>query len=229
MRRTASPAGVTADDVRRHGDVRTALGGYHRDKVLKIAEAGIPKISERMLHKWIEEKLISPGGFRGQIVVEPSGQADGLDLRIIRRLIEAWLVREDSRPDCSSRFELSHDRLIEPILANARWFTLHRPPFRVHVMAWVKGSRPKRLLLRGAALADAIRWRSENPDEHLIKDEVDYLEQSREVRTFRRRRRLAARAVKRRTNLADLGWGVIVPHDVDPAVLDALEAAAGAP
>jgi hypothetical protein len=218
-----APGKITAEDVKRHGDVRTALGAYYADKVRQIAEANEASISERALREWIEDKLISPRGFRSKVVVEPSGTLDGLSQDVLRRLVKAWLVGEDTRPDGSSQFELSHDRLIEPVRDdNVRWFKRHRPPFRDRALAWVKGSRPNQLLLRGADLADATRWRKENPSEALTAPEVDYHGRSLEVRQIRRRRRLAARSAERRTNLADLGWGLIVPHDLDPAVLDAL-------
>jgi len=111
---------ITEADVKSFGTVEKALGTYYAGEVARVAdETDVP---ERMIRDWFDGQLITEQGFRGQ-VMQGVDQSEGLKNDAIRRLIDAYLVRQERRRGITW-FELAHDRLIEPVRrSNANWFT----------------------------------------------------------------------------------------------------------
>ena len=79
-------------------------------------------VPERIIREWFNNQLITKQGIRSQVMLEPE-KSGGLDNQVIRFMESAHLVRAEKRAG-STWFELSHDRLIEPIRTdNEKWLT----------------------------------------------------------------------------------------------------------
>ena len=169
---------IDLGDIRSFGDVTNALAEYYEHEVAVIAGGQITV--ERAVREWVGGKLITPGGIRGQ-VLKGAGESEGLDNDLIGRLVNTHLVRGEQRAG-AVWYELSHDRLIEPVRKNnATWFDAHLSMLQREAVLWDRQNRPKGLLLRGQALVDAERWASEHEAE-LTPAETDFLAASREAR-----------------------------------------------
>ncbi len=167
---------IDLDDIQSFGDVTKALAEYYEKEVAGIGDAGV----ERAIREWVGEKLITPDGIRGQ-VLKSAGQSEGLNNELIGRLVDTHLVRGEQRAG-ATWYELSHDRLIEPVRANnARWFEANLSAVQREAALWDKQSRPNGLLLRGPVLVGAERWASEHASE-LTLVESDFLQACREAR-----------------------------------------------
>jgi hypothetical protein len=116
--RTAGAAGtapaITAADLEAAGSVDTALGSYFAGRVAAIAAA--TGVGERRIRDWVEGRLITAAGLRGQVLREPEATA-GLPNRAVQSLVDAHLVRADERRG-ATWYELAHDRLVEPVQAD---------------------------------------------------------------------------------------------------------------
>jgi len=136
-------------DIEQAGNVDEAIRFYYAERVAAIeVEAGV---REREIRDWIEERLITMGGLRGQVLREPE-ITGGLSNAVIRALENAHLVRAEERRG-ATWFELSHDRLIAPILAdNARWRQQNLIPLQHQALRWNKHGRPDSMLLQVDAL-----------------------------------------------------------------------------
>ena len=107
------------------GDVNTALAGYYADRVAATAQT--TGIRERTIREWFDTHLITEQGIRGQ-VLRGAEQSQGLDNQAIAPLVDAHLVRAENRRG-ATWYELTHDRLIEPVRHNnAAWFQANMPP-----------------------------------------------------------------------------------------------------
>ena len=176
---------IEVADVEGVGDVDTVLAVYYADRVATTARTS--GVSERAIRDWVEQKLITEQGIRGQ-VLWGGEKTDGLADRAIRPLIEAHLVRAEKRRG-AVWFELSHDRLINPIRAdNARWREANLNELQRRAELWDKQNRPDELLLRDQALADAETWAEQYATE-LILAEYDFLIESRAARARVQRER----------------------------------------
>ena len=104
---------ITRKNVDDAGDVSTSLGNYYARRVATIAQT--ENVYEGKIRKWFTDELISPTGIRNMVLQEPGETSANLENRVIRALSD--LVRAEQR-GASTFYELTHDRLVEPILAN---------------------------------------------------------------------------------------------------------------
>ncbi len=169
---------ITEDEIVDIGDVDDSLAGYYNQKLSAISrEAGV---KERLIRIWFDQQLITKTGVRSPVIMEP-GQTAGLENDAIQELVNAHLVRRDTRSG-TTWFELAHDRLISPIRrSNAAWFEANLSVLQRQAARWQAENRPDHLLLRGEILKEAEAWAGVNPGEVSREDGL-FLEACREAR-----------------------------------------------
>ncbi|WP_222273063.1 ATP-binding protein [Modestobacter marinus] len=106
-------------DVRRALEHRAALADYHADAVREVAER--TRTSERAIRDWAENELISSvTNFRTQTMTGPDTRKTSPE-QVLRELEDRYLIHGENR-GAATRYELSHDGLLELVRANnAAW------------------------------------------------------------------------------------------------------------
>lgn len=186
-------AEIGTDELEDVGDVDTALRDYYAASVAAAAaRSGVP---ERAIRDWVEGQLITEQGFRSQ-VLQGTGHSQGLDNRAIRSLVDAHLVRAEQRRG-ATWYELAHDRLVEPVLADGRaWRQAHLSPLQRQAALWSEQGRPDGLLLRGGPLEQAEAWAAAHEAE-LARADHEFLDECRQARLIEERERRQARRIRR--------------------------------
>jgi WD40 repeat protein len=153
------------------------LAEYYESSVRSVVQR--TGVRERLVRDWFETRLIRPGGVRGQVPMGKT-ESDGLDNAAIAMLVDAHLVRGETRAG-AIWFELAHDRLIEPVRkSNAAWFQENLTLLQKQAALWESQGRPESLLVQGAELEQAIEWAAQN-EEALTALESQFLAESRKV------------------------------------------------
>ena len=184
---------ITEEHLASIGDVDQSLADYYAEKVQAIA--GDTMVSERSIREWVDRKLITEGGLRGQVLMgeEKSG---GLDNHAIRELENSHLVRGEKRRG-ATWFELAHDRLITPVQRdNALWSQTHLSILQRQATLWEQQDRSENLYLRDEALLEAEKWATDHPDE-LSQVDREFLETCLELRAREEAAREAAERERR--------------------------------
>ncbi|CAM2067439.1 hypothetical protein SCOR_18810 [Sulfidibacter corallicola] len=167
---------ITMAHVGQVGSVDEALAGYYSNRVKVIAQR--TGTSERRIRLWFQFCLITENGYRAQVPLGAE-KSQGLENEAIQGLVDAYLVRAEPRRG-TTWFELSHDRMIEPIRAgNEAWRLKNLSPVEQHALDWEGNRRADRYLLREGALEQAEVWAATH-QEFLRPLERDYLEASRQ-------------------------------------------------
>ncbi|MET0594116.1 MAG: hypothetical protein ABW133_15555, partial [Polyangiaceae bacterium] len=113
---------ITLEHWEKLGSVDQALGQFY-EKALRdcIANTGV---DEAQLRGWFESQLITPGRTRGMAFKQGSDVA-GLRLAVVEYLEERYVVRAENRSG-GRWYELTHDRLVAPILNSNAPFKARR-------------------------------------------------------------------------------------------------------
>jgi hypothetical protein len=183
---------ISRDDVKEL-DVDEVLSQYYSESVAEVAQGA--GVSEGAIRDWFEFQLITvtKPRLRSQTMKLPL--PDNPD--IVRKLEDAYLVREDSRGGVTW-YELVHDRLITAVVnSNKDWRRREYPPWQVAAYKWRLNNRPDELLLSKMELRIAPSPRSRG----LTPDEQDFLKRSNAA--VKKDRRL-----KRQRNVAGFVIGV---------------------
>jgi YVTN family beta-propeller protein len=100
-------------------DVDTALEEFYEDAINEVINEG--KIKESYIRKWCEENLITQSGTRSIVYKDLGTTTRGLENNLIDLLEKRYFIKENLRS--GTRWcELTHDRLIKPILSsNKKW------------------------------------------------------------------------------------------------------------
>jgi len=173
-----SPEGtqITARAIQEVGDVYQSLGRYYDLRVREVAER--MNVKESLIRTWFERQLITAGGIRNAVLMEPE-KSGGLDNKAIQAL-QGDLVRVENRGG-ATWYELTHDRLVEPILeSNRRWFDQSVSPLQRQAALWNEQNRSDSWLLTGQALVEVETGANEHLGE-LTDVERDFLEASRKL------------------------------------------------
>jgi hypothetical protein len=162
---------IDLDDVKRHGDVGTALRGYYSDAVATVART--TGADEQVIRDWFETQLITVQHFRNQTLAGPAaGNVEPTE--VLRALEDAYLIRSDTRAE-SRWYELAHDQLITPVLdSNREWRIAHLESWRRKAREW-NDRRGNALLLRGQELRNAQHHAS---GIQLTQPEREFLQES---------------------------------------------------
>ncbi len=178
-------------DIEMVGDVDTALADYYADRVKTTAQK--TGVHERAIREWFGDYLITEQGLRGLIPKGPE-QSQGLDNRAISLLVDTHLVRAEKRLN-ATWYELSHDRLIEPVRKNNReWFQANLSTLQRQADLWESRNRSSGLLLRDEALEEAEAWVVDYQGE-LTLAEHDFLSACREARAQAKKERFKNRFI----------------------------------
>lgn len=151
---------IRKEDVEQFGDVDQALTGFYEGAL--AAAGGL--VSERTLRTWIDGYLITPAHTRGLVYRnDASGMTEGLPNGVVSALNDAYIIRAEIRAG-ETWYELTHDRLIAPILAaNAAWLAAHPSPVLQAYSAWLASGSDPAGLLRREALQQALAYATANP------------------------------------------------------------------
>ena len=123
------------------GDVDDALATFYDERLRAVAAA--TGTAERELRDWFDDRLVTPQGFRAQVLDGPGPNGD----LVLAELEDAHLIRADRRRG-TEWYELAHDRLITPLQAsNARWREAHLSPLQRDAQVWEQQDRRPELLL----------------------------------------------------------------------------------
>jgi WD40 repeat protein len=165
-------AQITGADLLEVGDVNQSLEVFYNGRVAEVAkEKNFP---ERLIREWFDNELITANKTRNMILQETESSA-GLSNNVIRAL-QGDLVRGELRAG-QIWYELSHDRLIEPVkTSNRKWFEQNLSVFQQRVLLWGQQGRSEGVLLNEQELAQAEK---EAEALHITTEERDFLEQSK--------------------------------------------------
>jgi hypothetical protein len=142
---------ITEDDLQQVGDVNEFLGNYYSKRMKTVA--GEQNMNERRIRKWFSEKLIAEDGTR-VLIRETAG---GMSTKVIGALSD--LVRAEQRGGATF-YELTHDRLVEPILVNNRDWESKNANLLQHCMLQRYGRKlmtANSLLMKGNIWTKALR------------------------------------------------------------------------
>jgi len=176
------------EEVEEFGDPDEALTRFYREALMKAAVAA--NIVERRVREWFAEKLITPAGTRGTALWdEEKGEAAGLPGAAVEELAAQHLIRSESRAG-GTWYELSHDRLVDPVMADNAAYRDELQPWQLQAEAWDRSGRMKGMLLRGTELDAALVWArsSSNRPKTLMRDH-EFLASSGEEARARREMR----------------------------------------
>jgi hypothetical protein len=123
---------ITEADLREAGDVSKALEKFYADTLAAVlAEPTVQAagVSESELRTWFERELITETGIRSMILRnEAAGRTGTLPNAAVDALARRFFLRTELRGG-GAWVELTHDRLVEPVLAaNQAWHIRTRPP-----------------------------------------------------------------------------------------------------
>jgi WD40 repeat protein len=167
---------ITQEDLDKYvGDVNQALGNYYEERVKAVADGDVAErngVKERAIRDWFGRKLITVDGIRNMVAQERDGESGGLSDDVVQEFVKRGdLVRAEKRGGATF-YELTHDRLVEPILENNKeWFSSHSSLVQQQTALWIQQGRSNGLLLRGGDLRKA-------------KKEAEILELTRDERAF---------------------------------------------
>ena len=189
-----SPTGeyITEQDLHDVGDVDQSLAKYYEERVKAVAES--KNVKERLIREWFEEKLITADGIRNLVRQEPHKKSGGLDDDVIQAL-QSDLVRAENRGG-ATWYELTHDRLVEPILENNRnWFNQNLSPLQRQAALWKDQGQNESWLLSGRALAEVERWEKDHQID-LTDTEKDFIKASQSIFEREKREQRARRLAR---------------------------------
>ncbi|MCL4265993.1 MAG: WD40 repeat domain-containing protein [Anaerolineae bacterium] len=109
---------ITAEHLRQFGNVDQALSNFYTRAVNRALPPA--EVDEEQLRQWFETSLITPAGTRGTVYRGVRDTA-GINNTAVQILEDMHIIRGEIRAG-SRWYELTHDRLIEPIQqANRQW------------------------------------------------------------------------------------------------------------
>lgn len=185
---------ITAEQIQPFRDIAGALGAYYADAVKETARR--TGTDERLLRDWFENQLITANHFRSQTVTGPAGE-DVASAGVLAELELRYLVRADMRAG-TLWYELSHDRLVEPVLSdNAAWRRMNLADWQNRAEQWRRNGKDRSLLLTGDSLRvarQAVSGRQENGTA-AERNEQEFVEASTKDNAEQRFRVRASRTV----------------------------------
>jgi len=173
------------EEVQKFGNVDRALTDFYESALAQCIRE--TDVNERQLRRWFGEQLITPMQTRG-LALRGKYKTDGLPNEAVDILEKQHLIRADVRAG-GRWYELSHDRLVEPILqSNQDWEMARQTPLRTAAKRWQE-TRNEGLLYRGETLKEALTWAEAHPSE-IEPYEREFLEASRQAQAnFEREQR----------------------------------------
>ena len=139
------------------GDVDAALQEFY-ERAIASALAAAPGLKEATLRQFFERDLITAAGTRGT-VYRGGTETCGIPNEAIDALDKEHIVRPEFRGG-AQWYELTHDRLIEPIRKSGQsWLNKgKRQGLEDRAKAWSDGGRGSAGLLTEAELQDYRKW-----------------------------------------------------------------------
>jgi len=159
---------ITEGELKEFGNVNQALAEYFERAIAKASQQG--GVDEGKLRRWFNDVLITPDNTRST-VLRGKMQTAGISNEAIDVLAAERLIRSETR-DNREWYELSHDKLIEPIrLSFQQWLLKQggdeqmRLSFIARAEKWLASHRTDNsLLLAAAEIENAKRWTSHEAD-----------------------------------------------------------------
>jgi hypothetical protein len=117
QRQRQSPANLTVSlkDIGNEAGLSETLKDFYTEAIRTLPK----RSTRRVVRRLCEEYLISPEGRRLSLEENEIRRQLGLSGETLRQLVNSRLLRADHRSD-NTYYELSHDALVEPVLATGR-------------------------------------------------------------------------------------------------------------
>ena len=111
---------ITKEDISEFGNATQALSDFYEDCIKKAVKE--TDVKEERLRRWFEDTLITSAETRSLVYRdERKGETGGIPNETVGILERLHIIRRETRSG-SQWYELTHDRLIEPIqLSNKVW------------------------------------------------------------------------------------------------------------
>ena len=192
---------ITEEHLQDFGDVSHALMVFYEECLEKaVRETGVKEASLRI---WFERTLITPAGTRGTVFIGQS-ESGGTPMSAVKVLENLHLIRGEWRAG-AKWYELTHDRLIEPIQeSNRKWMAGRWETEQIiqrleaKVAEWVRLGRGRGGLLDEVELLEVDRWMSNIKAEDIssMDDLRALVENSRIANEAAKRERQAQRELE---------------------------------
>ena len=165
-RTTGEP--ITAQDVEQFGNVDRALTDFYESALRQVLEQAKPlseaqnwQVRESQLRRWFSKQLITPMQTRG-LVMRGSTDTGGLPNPVVDLLEAQHLIRADVRAG-ARWYEISHDRLVEPIVrSNAEWEQTGQSSLHRAAQRWLDAGKNPDFLYRGDVLTKGLAYAEEH-------------------------------------------------------------------